>query len=123
MASTSGVAEAATKSLLMSIRRSLIHCGSMYINNLGSTASIDERRRDVGQPRCNLKSTSPARKSAWYHTPVLTKTWTDQGQVVEVRFGPSHDCWRLTLVLFRRRALGELSGAGPRIGGARSKKH
>src|SRR5262249_35762075 len=32
MASTSGVAEAATRSLFMSIRRSLIHCGSMYVN-------------------------------------------------------------------------------------------
>src|SRR6266508_756372 len=34
MASTSGVAEAATKSLLMSIRRSLIHCSSMYVNRM-----------------------------------------------------------------------------------------
>src|SRR5580765_4008892 len=34
MASTSGVAEAATRSLPMSIRRSLIHCGSMYVKNL-----------------------------------------------------------------------------------------
>src|SRR2546430_2457223 len=32
MASTSGVAEAATRSLLMSIRRTVIHCGSMYVN-------------------------------------------------------------------------------------------
>src|SRR5206468_12823411 len=62
MASTSGVAEAATKSLLMSIRRSLIHCSSMYVNNIGLTASIDGSREDVGQPRCNLKSTPPARK-------------------------------------------------------------
>src|SRR6266850_4296906 len=45
MASTSGVAEAATRSLLMSIRRSLIHCCSMYVNNLRSSASIDGRRR------------------------------------------------------------------------------
>src|SRR3972149_7010916 len=39
MASTSGVAEAATRSLLMSIRRSLIHCGSMYVNYLRSALS------------------------------------------------------------------------------------
>src|SRR5688572_8156018 len=32
MASTSGVAEAATRSLLMSIRRSGIHCCAMYVN-------------------------------------------------------------------------------------------
>src|SRR4051794_13161986 len=31
MASTSGVAEAATRSLPISIRRSLIRCGSMYV--------------------------------------------------------------------------------------------
>src|SRR2546425_3194976 len=31
MASTSGVAEAATRSLFMSIRRGLIHRGSMYV--------------------------------------------------------------------------------------------
>jgi hypothetical protein len=34
----------------------------MYVN-LRSTASIDESREDVGQSRCNLKSTLPARKS------------------------------------------------------------
>src|SRR5713101_7675069 len=39
MASTSGVADAATRSLLMSIRRTLIHCCSMYVKNLRSTAS------------------------------------------------------------------------------------
>src|SRR6266851_10041501 len=37
MASTSGVAEAATRSLLMSIRRRLIHCCSMYVNKLRSS--------------------------------------------------------------------------------------
>src|SRR3954452_12181929 len=34
MASTSGVAEAATRSLLMSIRRSIIHNSSMYVKEL-----------------------------------------------------------------------------------------
>src|ERR1700730_12625528 len=42
MASTSGVAEAATRSLLMSIRRSFIHCGSMYVNNLRASAREHE---------------------------------------------------------------------------------
>src|ERR1051326_3716747 len=32
MASTSGVVEAATRSLLTSIRRTFIHCRSMYVN-------------------------------------------------------------------------------------------
>src|SRR6266496_3849062 len=43
MASTSGVADAATRSLPMSIRRSLIHCCSMYVN--GSESSRRRRRR------------------------------------------------------------------------------
>ena len=33
------------------------------------------------------------------------------------------DCGRVTLVLFRRRALGKQSGAAQKVGGARSKKH
>ena len=36
--------------------------------------------------------------------------------------GAYADCGWVTLVLFRRRALGELSAAEQRIGGARSKK-
>jgi hypothetical protein len=36
---------------------------------------------------------------------------------------PLSSAWRMTLVLFQRRAGGELSGVEQRIGGARSKKH
>src|SRR4051812_26479689 len=39
MASTSGVAEAATRSLLMSIHGDLIHCVSMYVNNVKATGT------------------------------------------------------------------------------------
>ena len=42
----------------------------MYVNNLRSTASIDGSREDVGQPRCNLKSTPPARKSVLCYSAV-----------------------------------------------------
>src|SRR5437773_11269469 len=39
MASTSGVADAATRSLPMSIRRSLIHCCSRYVKDVRSSQS------------------------------------------------------------------------------------
>src|SRR6476620_4670687 len=61
MASTNGVAEAAAKSLLMFIHGSLIHCGSMYLNN------HDVNHRDYGSKwgsttATRLKSTSPAER-------------------------------------------------------------
>src|SRR5437762_9311204 len=53
MASTSGVAEAATKSLLMSIRRSLIHCCSMYVNDLRSSSQVGPNGPEVGKERAS----------------------------------------------------------------------
>src|SRR6266850_2985938 len=64
MASTSGVAEAATRSLLMSIRRSRIHCGSMYVNNLRSTATGFTVRR-----RARESSQEPSGLARAFHRP------------------------------------------------------
>src|SRR2546427_4050269 len=47
MASTSGVAEAATRSLPMSIRRSFIHCRSMYVNHLRSSSEPNLSRHPL----------------------------------------------------------------------------
>src|SRR5207247_4898576 len=62
MASTSGVAEAATRSLLMSIRRSLIHCSSMYVNDLRSS-------RNSGPVHGQQQHLGFARGVAWCASP------------------------------------------------------
>src|SRR2546422_486736 len=56
MASTSGVADAATRSLLMSIRRTLIHCCSMYVNQRrvvlrGRSSPCSAARHHLRDPR------------------------------------------------------------------------
>src|SRR6267142_3706740 len=60
MASTSGVTEAATRSLLKSIRRSLIHCGSMYVNNTGQL----QRLMEAGRTTALQLEVDTSRKSA-----------------------------------------------------------
>src|SRR5688500_10195148 len=45
MPSTRGVAEAATRSLLRSIHRSLIHCASMYVTPSALMSSVARLRR------------------------------------------------------------------------------
>src|SRR5438874_11990750 len=55
MARTRGVAEAATRSLLKSIRRSLIHCGSMYVKS-GSRVLFDVEPAMPHNPRLKLPS-------------------------------------------------------------------
>src|ERR1700680_4809339 len=85
MASTSGVAEAATRSLLMSIRRILIHCGSMYVNlsvlmNAGTAPTDDAAMELPERPRLLIDRSLPSlpayedsgRKR---HSPVGARSW------------------------------------------------